>query len=293
MVKASSKSIRASLLNLAQKENLVFQFVIIRYFQERLLYRISISEYVGNFFLKGGALIYALEGIHIRPTMDIDLLAKKVKNDKESIKQIFINICSIKYEDDCVNFDTGSIVVTDIREKDRYSGVRVLINTGFDTIKQRMQIDLGFSDVITPAPISLEYPVLLEELDIPKIKAYSIETVIAEKFHAMITLGNINSRMKDFYDVYILLKNNAINEQTLQVAIKETFRIRNTVFDTNSVIFDESYFESKQKQIMWSSFLRKNNLESIDFKVVGNFILNKLCTADRRISACPCKTPQG
>jgi predicted nucleotidyltransferase component of viral defense system len=152
----------------------------------------------------------------------------------------------------------------------------VSINAGFDTIKQRLQIDLGFSDVITPAPIFLEYPVLLGELDKPKIKAYSIEIVIAEKFHAMITLGNINSRMKDFYDVYILLKNNIINEQTLQTAIKETFRVRNTVFDANSVIFDESYFKDEQKQVMWSSFLRKNNLENIDFITVGNFIINKL-----------------
>ena len=277
MKKGSAKSIRAALKNIADKEQTKFQFITTRYFHERLLFRIANSKYANNFILKGGELLYAIEGFHVRPTTDVDMLAKKINNDKENIKQIFQTICSIKYDDDCVIFDISSIQTTDIMEDDKYGGIRVLVETGLDTIRQRLQIDIGFSDVITPAPVNLTFPVLLNELEKPEIKAYSIETVIAEKFHAMIEHGIFNSRMKDFYDVYILLKNNEISNSNLREAIWQTFKHRDTIFADNHVLFTSSFYENPNRQIIWKAFLRKMKLpEDLEFQLVVKSILERL-----------------
>ncbi|MDR1583803.1 MAG: nucleotidyl transferase AbiEii/AbiGii toxin family protein [Prevotellaceae bacterium] len=257
MKKANPASIRASLLNFAQKEGVVFQFIIIRYLHERLLYRLSVSEYVSKFFLKGGALLYAFKGIHVRPTMDIDMSARQVQNDKETIKEIFQHICQINYEDDCVYFEADSIVATDITEESKYSGIRLLINARFDSIRQRLQIDIGFGDIIIPSPITLTYPTLLSGLASPEIKAYSVETVIAEKFQAMIALGTFNSRMKDFFDVYILLKSDKVNREYLQEAIIQTFKQRHTSYIENHELFSESFHKDPNRQMMWNAFMKK------------------------------------
>ena len=202
MKQGNATSIRAVLMNLSRQENVTFQQVITRYLHERFLYRISLSKYQSSFVLKGGNLMYVIEGLHIRPTLDIDILAQNIDNDKDKLKNIFKVICDVSYNNDCVRFNTDSIAVFDIAEEKKYSGIRLLIDTQFDTIRQNIQIDIGFGDVITPAATKLSYPVLLNELETPEILAYSIETVIAEKFEAMIQLGELNSRMKDFYDVY-------------------------------------------------------------------------------------------
>ena len=277
MKQGSASSIRAALKKIADKENIDFQILVIRYLHERLLYRLSLSPHQPNFFLKGGALIYAIEGLHVRPTMDIDLLASKISNDKGEMKDVFRSVNSISYEADCVVFDSENIVVSEIKEQDKYSGLRVHIDACFDTIRQKIQIDIGFTDIISPAPMILEYPVLMEEFEKPVIRAYSIETVIAEKFHAMIALNTFNSRMKDFYDVYILLKNNTIDNNSLQEAIDKTFRQRNTVFVENHELFTNSFCENKNRQIMWKAFLRKIRIsEELDFSNVMNTIVQRL-----------------
>jgi len=277
MKKGSSTSIRAVLLNLSQKEGLVFQQVITRYLHERLLYRLSLSEYRLKFILKGGNLLYAIEGLHIRPTTDIDILAKHITNDKETLKNIFKDICSVRCNDDCVIFDATNITVTDIAEEKKYSGIRLLIKAQLDTIKQFLQVDIGFGDIITPAPVMISYPTLLNELKSPDIMAYSIETVIAEKFHAMILNSVFNSRMKDFYDVYILLKNNRINNENLQEAILQTFKCRETDFIENHELFTSSFHEDKNRQTMWKAFLRKMKIsENLEFPFIVKNILEQL-----------------
>ena len=148
MKKGNAISIKATLKNISDSKDVKYQYIVTRYFHERLLYRIAKSEYSNNLFLKGGALLYAIEGLHVRPTVDIDILAKQISNDKELIKQIFRAICSIKYDDDCVVFDAENIETMSIAEDAKYSGIRVLIEVGLDTIKQRLQIDIGFSDII-------------------------------------------------------------------------------------------------------------------------------------------------
>jgi len=129
MKPGSSMSIKAVLLNLAKKEGLQFQQVVTRYLHERLLFRVSLSEYRLSFVLKGGNLMYVFEGLHTRPTMDIDMLAKNMSNDKENLRSIFKKICGIEYDNDCVKFNPDTIIVSDIAQEKKYSGVRVLIDT--------------------------------------------------------------------------------------------------------------------------------------------------------------------
>lgn len=284
MKKGSATSIRATLKNIADKEQTKFQFIITRYLHERLLYRIAKSIYANKFFLKGGNLLYAIEGLHVRPTTDIDMLAKHTTNDKETLKSIFKDICSIKYDDDCVIFDAANITVTDIAEDKKYSGVRLLIKAQLDTIKQFLQVDIGFGDIITPAPVLISYPTLINELNPPDIMAYSIETVIAEKFHAMILNGAFNSRMKDFYDVYILFKNNEIDDKNLQEAILQTFKNRNTDFTENHELFMSSFYENKNRQTMWNAFLRKMKIsENMEFPFIVKNILERLLPINNKL----------
>ena len=151
------------------------------------------------------------------------------------------------------------------------------IKTQFDTIKQTLQVDIGFGDVIVPAPVLISYPVLLHGLNPPEILAYRIETVIAEKFSAMITRGIFNSRMKDFYDVYTLLKENQINDENLRAAIVHTFKNRNTVFEESHPLFSETFRVDLSRQIMWKAFLRKMKIfDSLEFPDVVETILERL-----------------
>ena len=276
MKTGSSTSIRAVLMNLSRKEGLPFQQVITRYLHERLLYRLSLSEYRQNFILKGGNLLYALEGLHTRPTIDIDMLAKQIVGNKEKLKNIFTNICSIKYDDDCVIFDAFNIEVSDIAKEKKYSGVRLLINVQLDTIKQTIQIDIGFGDIITPAPFSLLYPTLLAGLNPPDIMVYTKETVIAEKFHAMIALGTFNSRMKDFYDVYNLLKNNDIVDMNLKEAVFQTFSQRNTILAANHPLFSEDFTKNPNRIFQWKHFLKKIKAKDLEFPVIVKNILERM-----------------
>ena len=273
----NSTSIRAFLMKLSQDEGLVFQQVATRYLHERLLYRLSLSEYSSKFILKGGNLVYALEGLHVRPTKDIDVLAKHIANDKETLKNIFENICAVRYDDDCVIFDASNMTASDIAEEKKYSGIRLLINAQFDTIKQTLQVDIGFGDVVTPAPVLISFPTLLDGLNRPEIMAYSIETVIAEKFEAMVKHGAFNSRMKDFYDVFILLKNCKINTTDLQEAIFQTFKNRNTDFSENIELFTPSFRENPRRQAMWKAFLKKTKIsENLELPYVVENILETL-----------------
>lgn len=197
---------KARLKNLAIKEGKQFDYYIMLYFIERLLFRLSISDYSDTFVLKGGLLLYTILDENARATKDIDMLAKDTANQLDSIKMVFSEICIITV-DDGVNFDSDSIEVDRIKEDADYEGVRVKILAKLDNTKKILQLDIGFGDVIVPGAKEIEYPSLLE-MEKPKIKAYSLESVIAEKFEAMVFLGDFNSRMKDFYDIYSICKKN-------------------------------------------------------------------------------------
>jgi predicted nucleotidyltransferase component of viral defense system len=227
-MKNPGKSIRAKLLNISKLENVSFQLIVIRYFQERLLYRLSQSAYKDLLFLKGGLLLYYFEEHKSRPTMDIDFLAANTKNETENLKTVFSEICRIDYVNDGVTFDYRKIEAFEIIKQGNYKGIRLKVPGQLDTITQIIQIDIGFGDKIYPKPTLLKFPVILE-MEQPVVNAYSIYSAIAEKFEAMIQLSEVNSRMKDFYDIYILLNNNAIDKWNLERAVNLTFETRNTI----------------------------------------------------------------
>jgi len=230
MTKDIAKSIKAKLLNLARKEQLDYQLLVIRYLYERLLYRLSVSDYREKFYLKGGALLYAFEKEFPRPTLDIDFLGVKVKNDAEIIKNAFKEICSLPCDEDGVSFDTDTITTEEITENRVYMGIRISLTAHLDTVRQVMKMDIGFGDVVVPEPLLITYPALMSELPAATIVAYSLESVVAEKFQAMIELSELNSRYKDFYDVYKILKNHNLTNDALAAAIHATFQNREAVY---------------------------------------------------------------
>jgi predicted nucleotidyltransferase component of viral defense system len=270
-MKNLSASLRARLLYLAKSEDLSFQLVIIRYLQERLLYRLSVSPYSKSFYLKGGALMYAFGGNKTRFTLDIDLLGKAIANNTQTIKSAFSEIASTVCPSDGVVFNPKTIQAEEISEQNKYNGIRIFIDASFHTIKQRLQVDVGFGDEIIPTPNStIDYPVLLSDLEVPNLLAYSTETQIAEKFQAIIELSLANSRMKDFDDVYKLLSTRIYDEHNLAESIRITFSNRNTTYTKNHSLFTEEFFSNPNRTKMWKAFLNKIGQDKdLEFSLVG------------------------
>jgi predicted nucleotidyltransferase component of viral defense system len=269
-------SIRARLLNLAKKGGIDFQLIIIRFLHERLLYRLSVSDYSQQLILKGGAFIYAMQGIKSRPTIDVDLLGTQISNDIEVLCEVFRQICAVESEDEVI-FNPESVVGELITQQDKYNGVKLYIDATFHTVRQRIQIDVGFGDIVIPVVQELEYPILLDEIQVPIIQAYSIETVIAEKFQAMIELSVANSRMKDFYDVYKLLTDNEFDNDTLEEAIIATFENRETSYTENHALFSADFATNTLRKRSWTAFLNKINRDKEhEFDEVMRLISEKL-----------------
>ena len=265
-------SVKERLKNLRKETGKTFDELLILYGMERLLYRISMSKYNRYFVLKGGALLYTLLENKARMTRDIDMLAKDLHNEKENVQAVMIDICSIDL-DDALTFDWNSIQVGDIAEDDDYHGVRFVIIAYLGKAKIHLQIDIGFSDIIYPEPQITEFPSLLK-MEKPKLLAYPIETVIAEKYEAMTSLGDRNSRYKDFYDIVMLSRTNTFTGRILQKALKSTFERRGTAF--SQYIYSETYIAGKER--LWQGFKRRTNSDlDLSFaeavKTIGGFIL--------------------
>ena len=252
----SGKSVRERLLNLSRAEHYNPQMMISRYMQERLLYRLSVSNYRERLILKGGALLYAHDRFEARPTLDIDFMATHINNDNENIKRIIKEICNVDAVVDGVSYDADTVETEDITVNKEYHGVRVSVVARLDTARQRISMDIGFGDVVTPAPQALTFPALIDTVPQAEIMAYSLETVVAEKFHAMIALSLANSRMKDFFDVYRILVTDRVDNEVLAEAIKSTFSNRETNYRESHPLFTEDFFRAKDRQIFWKGFLQ-------------------------------------
>lgn len=270
------KSVKAKLLNLSKAEGLPYQPLLIRYVQERLLYRLAQSKYKNRFYLKGGALLYAHEQLKARPTLDIDFLGSSINNDKKIIEEAFSEICGIPCKEDGTVFDTDSIETEEINENRVYKGIRLHVTAQLDTARQKIAMDIGFGDVITPEPQELEYPLLLDGLPAVSIMAYSLETVVAEKFQAMIELSENNSRMKDFYDLYTLLYNNTLDSDMLEKAIHATLKNRGTVYEGNHPLFRDDFPKNPRFQMLWKSFIKKIGKTEPDFETSVSLIKERL-----------------
>ena len=271
------KSIRTKLLNVAKKENIFYQTILTRYFQERLLYRMSQTRYRNNFYLKGGALMYAYERFAARPTLDIDFLGNNISNEGTSIIAAFKEICSVPFEEDGVIFDVEHITAQNITEFKDYHGIRLSIPVKMDSIAQVLTMDIGFGDVITPSPVNLDFPILLEHLPCANILAYSLETVIAEKMHAIIDLADQSSRIKDYYDLHRILKEEKYDPEVLQEAIIRTFENRHTPYDENTMFFRKDFGINQQMEARWKAFMRKiTKVTDLSFSEVVGFIQETL-----------------
>lgn len=269
-------SIQDRLRQIARRTATDYQMVLIRYFQERFLFRLSISQHNQSFCLKGGALLYAWNKESSRLTLDLDLEARGLRPDQKAFESIFYQICELACQEDCVVFDTASMTIEDIKENDKYAGLRVKVIARLGNIRQNLQIDIGFGDVITPAPLEMQYPVLLE-MPPPCLMAYSIETVMAEKFEAMISLAELNSRMKDFYDLHRLLLSEDYDRNLLYQAISNTFRNRNTIFQPDPPLFQPSFVADSNRLRMWEAFLKRMKLDkNLDFRQVHEVITQRL-----------------
>lgn len=271
-----AQSIRTRLLNMSSGDNRTFQQMVVRYFHERLLYRLSVSRFRERFILKGGALLYAFDEIVPRPTLDIDFLGSHIDNDKGVILSAFKEVAEVSCPEDGICFLPESMTAEDITVEKKYPGVRISLIGLLGTYRQKLSLDIGFGDVTVPYPVELDYPVIFNSMDEPKIIAYSLETVIAEKFQTIIERGVFNSRMKDFYDLYRILKTGTYNSEELAKAVAATFANRNTEYIDNHICFQTEFGEQPVLAQLWNNYAKKMKVDLPPFDEVTRFIMTKL-----------------
>jgi predicted nucleotidyltransferase component of viral defense system len=249
-------SVRQRLLNKSRTQGRPFQELLQYFAMERFLYRLAKSPYSDRFVLKGALLLTAWRAPQSRPTMDIDLEGR-VNNQLDHIKEIVGTVCEVDVEPDGIAFNRTSIEVSRIKEDADYEGVRVQFHATLARARIAMQLDIGFGDVITPGPMEIEYPSLL---DFPAsvLRAYPKETVVAEKLEALTALGLLNSRMKDFYDLAILSRMYPFEGERLLKAICATFRHRGTTIEVEPIGLTQAYCADPARAIQWRAFVRRS-----------------------------------
>ena len=239
-----------------------FQFVLMRYGAERLMYRLSESQYSANFVLKGAMLFLVWTGAQYRATKDLDLLALQSAS-VERLREVFRELCQLPVAPDGLVFEADNVQAEDIREDSLYHGVRVTLLARLGTARIPIQVDIGFGDVVTPGAVQGDFPTLLD-LPAPRMAMYPRESVVAEKFEAMVKLGMANSRMKDFYDIWALSRQFNFDGANLSTAIQATFKRRNTALGTTlPLALTADFGESRAKQTQWNAFVRRTKLESV------------------------------
>ena len=271
------KSVKTRLLNLMNETGYKYMYLLARYFNERLLYRVSVSQYKDKFLLKGGSLLYAMNGLEARPTVDVDFMADRISRDRDFLARVFQEILGIVCHEDGVSFDAGSIKIEPITVEKKYFGTRFYFTVHMDTIAYNMSVDIGFGDVVIPHPTTIDFPLLLPDIPSVNIQAYSLETVIAEKFHTMIDRDVLNSRMKDFFDCYQLLTKRNLNDDALYDAIEATFDNRRLAYNPDLQLFTDSFATDGARISRWKAFLRKIQWkEALDFDTVMKVIRDRL-----------------
>ena len=260
-------SVRARLLNRARETGQDSHLILIRYALERLLYRLSISAYADQFLLKGALLFDLWFDIPHRPTRDADFLGLG-STELPDLETIFRNICTVDAEDG-VTFRPDTVQAAEIHKEANYAGIRVTLLGLIDGARCQVQIDIGFGDAVTPGPEAVQYPVMLPDFDAPKLRVYPRYTVVAEKLEAIATLGIANSRMKDFFDLWILSCYTEFDGDTLRRAIRATFVRRNTTLPADIPFgLTDNFARDTQKQTQWQAFLGKRRLEALELEVI-------------------------
>jgi predicted nucleotidyltransferase component of viral defense system len=250
-------SVRARLLQRSRDQRTDFQILLTRYALERLLYRLSRSEHRNRFILKGAMLFVTWVEAPFRPTRDLDLLGYG-DNTPEAIGDTFRAILTQLVDDDGVAFDVDGLQAAPIREDLEYGGVRVRTQATIAGARIPIQVDVGFGDAITPGPIEIDYPALLDA-PAPHLQAYPIETVVAEKFHALAIRGITNSRLKDYYDLWLIAETFELERAALAAAVRQTFARRETELPQERPTgLSEAYVDIWGDQ--WRTFLNRERM---------------------------------
>ena len=253
-------SVYARLLKRTEPGDEQFQFVLMRYGAERLMYRLGQSEHAANFVLKGAMMFLVWTGAQYRATKDMDLLALKSAS-VERLRDIFRELCELPVAQDGLAFEPDSVKAEEIREDNLYQGVRVTLVTRLGKARVPIQVDIGFGDAVTPKPVQADFPTLLD-FPAPRLAMYPRETVVAEKFEAMVKLGLANSRMKDFYDIWALSREFDFDGGVLSAAIQATFKRRKTALTpTMPLALTLEFSSDPLKQTQWKAFVRRSRLK--------------------------------
>lgn len=253
-------SVRQRLLNTSRTRREDFQVTLTRYALERLLYRLSKSVHCDQFIIKGAMLFSAWNEVPHRPTRDLDLLSFGA-SDISRLEGVFREIVNIEVEPDGLEFLADSVRGGRIKEDQEYEGVRLSIQVRLEQARLSLQIDVGFGDAVMPAPEDIEYPTLLADSPVPRLRAYSRYSVVAEKFQAMVMLGFTNTRMKDFFDVWTLARAFDFDGEILCRSIKATFERRGTKLPLAAPLaLTPEFYQDQTKQSQWSAFLKRSQL---------------------------------
>jgi len=258
-LKNHASSVKQKLLNKSKTDKRQLNELLQYYAMERFLYRLSQSPYFNRFILKGALMLRAWKTVDFRPTMDIDLLGVTSSEELKIVSQIK-EILSIEMESDGLWFDLDSIKSERILEEADYPGVQIKFNAKLGSAIIRIQIDIGFGDIVYPEPVKTELPTLLD-FPAPTLWCYTLESAIAEKFDAMVSRGFFNSRIKDFYDIWILSRQFNFDGEKLAEAIRLTFAQRTTKIEDKIVAFSKEFIETKQTQ--WTTFRNRLQQEHI------------------------------
>ncbi len=268
-------SVRARLFNKAKKDGVNFQRLLVRYALERLLYRLSISPEKDHFLLKGALLFDLWYDVPLRPTRDIDLLGFGLAEIPHLVA-VFEGICLLDV-DDGISFDVTSLKAEDIRKESNYSGTRLTLTGVIDNAKCPIQIDIGFGDAVTPAPELAIYPVMFDDMPAPSLRVYPRYTVVAEKLEAIITLGMANTRMKDYFDLWVILRDTPLDQKILSKAVVATLTNRRTKMPNGFPVgLNEQFWADGQKIIQWNAFVNRNNLTAESLDITVRYLRNAL-----------------
>ncbi len=262
-------SVRAQIYNKAKADQVNTQFLLTRYALERLLYRLAVSKHRDHFLLKGALLFDLWYDVPFRPTRDIDLLGFGIAEIPLLI-QVFEDLCAIEVEDG-IYFDKTTLIADEIRKDANYSGTRVTLVGTIDGAKCPVQVDVGYGDAVTPAPEMATYPVMLDEMPAPQLRVYPRYTVIAEKFQAILSLGMANSRMKDYFDLWVLMRHAEFDQEILEQAIRATLDRRGTVMPVGVPGgLSDQFADDRTRKALWEAFVGRNklNADSLD-RTVG------------------------
>jgi hypothetical protein len=261
-LKNIAASVRQRLLNKSRSDVRPFQELVQYYAMERFLYRLAQSQHANRYILKGALLLQVWQTPEIRSTMDIDLLGR-TNNDVSLLISNITDILSVDIDPDGLSFFPEKITAERITEDAEYKGIRIWFPAKLDTMKLNMQIDIGFGDIIYPGPEKSELPTLLE-FPAPILLCYSRESLISEKFEAMLKLRELNSRMKDFYDIWLLSRHFGFEGETLSEAIRLTLEQRGTELPDKIVAFSREFIATKQ--IQWNAFRKKLKQDHVPAK---------------------------